>query len=114
MKYEFKGSPAPWAAKDPLRYTSEAPSVNSVDIYSKYDGDNWKWVCNAHGENVRIPSQEMVANAHLIAAAPQLLQACIEALDMVNKERQEAGSAYYDRIFDQLHKAIHSVLNIEK
>ena len=42
--------------------------------YEVYDGD--KWIASVLGEHVRNSAQETTRNAHLIAAAPELLSAC--------------------------------------
>lgn len=71
-KYEFKGSqPTDWVIKE----TSARPDREAIAVFS----GEWA-VCDVYCD---VPDLQDVfkPNAHLIAAAPELLQACIDVDD---------------------------------
>jgi hypothetical protein len=70
MSEKLKHTPGPW--KITPRLTSK--EVYSLDIYC----DN-KTLAEVKGKHYQIDNNICDANAKLIAAAPELLEACIEA-----------------------------------
>lgn len=108
MKYEFKGTKGDWSV-DGFDLTSVIVSVNEV---------GWKHLCRCNYGYVEPEShfEENTANAHLIAAAPDLLDACIEALDLLdnlNKHGEPINYNEYSHYHDVLSSAIHKALNIQ-
>ncbi|MFK9071656.1 hypothetical protein ACI6PX_06215 [Proteus sp. NGCRVN-01] len=77
---EFKHTPAPWVCMNGTDVFTDLNSVNANGIKSdKTDG--WQIAdCSVgktcvDGEYVELSANEQIANAHLIAAAPELLEA---------------------------------------
>ncbi len=75
---EFKGTPAPWFWMNGTDVFTELNYTNANEIKSdKTDG--WQIAdCSVgktcvDGEYVELSASEQIANAHLIAAAPELL-----------------------------------------
>ncbi len=79
---EFKHTPAPWVCMNGTDVFTDLNSVNANGIKSdKTDG--WQIAdCSVgktcvDGEYVELSANEQIANAHLIAAAPELLEQLI-------------------------------------
>lgn len=81
-------TPGPWklsAPKHSLNKTcghsdctdpAHQPNMIGYDLYGQPTADNHSpWVASIHGQHVRIPLEQAHANARMIAAAPELLQA---------------------------------------
>jgi hypothetical protein len=81
MKTEFKGTKGEWTM-----YTANIPSINEATRYSIYVGTKrvalcYEWV--NHNKHEHIDIKESEANAKLIAAAPDLLEALEILIDPV-------------------------------
>jgi len=64
---EFKGTPGPW-------------TLSQYNTYI-YQGDDVLVICDTFAEHQQVPDQyEREANSKLISCAPDLLEACKEAL----------------------------------
>jgi hypothetical protein len=72
---EAKHSPGPWQAELDDSYRIRAPHGGAVATLGFLRG--------AFGSKGRIRHEEGIANARLIAAAPELLEACEKALEWV-------------------------------
>lgn len=109
MEYTFKGTPGPWAV-DGFNTTAVIAKVNEV---------GWKHVCNCnYGYDAPEEHIELnTTNAHLIAAAPELLEALVDlntALDNYWNSHSKPDSLV-KAITRQQQKslaAIHKALNL--
>lgn len=99
MKYEFKGTKGEWHAVEFAGFweITDAPFYDSKRIMT-YDDDIF-------GSCATVTQAE--ANAHLCAAAPDLLQACIDFVEKV-----ERGEAKSTKSYNQMKQAINKALNI--
>jgi len=70
MANTMKHTPAPWIADN--------GDSELWGIFQKQDCNGIAYLCEPNGELLR--ENEAEANAHLIAAAPELLEACKQAL----------------------------------
>lgn len=88
---EFKHTPAPWRTDDWIRtgVNSESKHIAMVNYCSDVFGDEHK------------------ANAHLIAAAPELLEALIE---MQRNGRKQGWSDKYESSMEKTRLAISKAL----
>ena len=112
MEYNFKGSTGNW--KISLHQPNEdgTPNKNGVDIMQEAPtGERSGWLTSVLGEHIGIPYDEMMGNAHLMAAAPDLLTALITVyrtakvcglLETLGEEERE-----------YMKQAIHKALNIQ-
>ena len=73
-------TPGPWVAHFEEAYFVTGPDLGRVAMMMNLKG--------AHGLGGRRSGAESVANCHLIAAAPDLLAACVNARDMLATDRQ--------------------------
>lgn len=101
---EVKHTPGPWAAGRP----DMATIVDGVDSKWIYDGDD-QYVAVASG---RIGGEwsEVTANAHLIAAAPDLLAACRICIEIC--EEGDTG-APFKRVVEAMIAAAAAVAKAE-
>lgn len=116
MKYEFKGTQGKWSV-DGFNTTSVIANVNEVE---------WKHICNCnYGCTDREANHEInYYNAHLVAAAPELLAACIEANEVLQwmwdnfqKDDSVCQSDAFNRpanAIEQIKSAIEKALNINQ
>lgn len=65
---EFKHTPAPW-----VMFTE--PTLNSIRIQKESDTLPYKNIATVHYNRDTMQGYEQLANAHLIAVAPELLEA---------------------------------------
>lgn len=93
---EFKHTPAPWVCMNGTDVFTDLNSVNANGIKSdKTDG--WQIAdCSVgktcvDGEYVELSANEQIANAHLIAAAPELLEALIELTESAKEAIDSLG-----------------------
>lgn len=104
---EFKGTKGEWGFKTPIDY-----SGNSIDtLYSRWImSDDKVYICSVQGKVVNNDDHvksvdEMIANAKLIAAAPDLLEALQEILESVD------NSVWNHQSLEKGTKAIEKALN---
>lgn len=119
-KYQFKGTPGPWAIKKVF----EKPFLVTDPI----DGQEWysldSWIMSgkkkigeanystAKGKMGKVDNVgEFEANAHLIAAAPDLLEFAVMMLQSIDGGGRVV--TFQDHHIDELRAAIHKALNIE-
>lgn len=104
MEKKFEGTPAPWVIENGFNENGDGkyfPSVVMGNISWMKDGELPRLVVNeSHDQNAK----SIMANAYLIAAAPDLLEACILAL------RDLQPTDYTYQVIEQ---AIHKSLNIK-
>jgi len=77
MSEETQHTPGPWQRPDPNPY--------AVTTEFEYDGTHTTVCQMQHGPYGVDTDEERIANARLIAAAPDLLKAAKTALDALNK-----------------------------
>lgn len=113
---EFKHTPAPWVCTNGTYVFTDLNYVNANGIKSdKTDG--WQIAdCSAgktcvDGECVELSANEQIANATLIAAAPELLEALIE---MQRNGRKQGWNDSYESSMEKTRKAIAKALGEEK
>lgn len=75
-----KHTPGPWTAHFEEAYFVTGPDRGRVAMMMNLKG--------AHGMGGRRSGEESAANCRLIAAAPDLLAACINARDVIATDRQ--------------------------
>lgn len=99
MKYEFKGTKGEWVITD-----NENPDERW--IYTE-NGEVGDIVCCPPDYDAEASLKLWGANSRLIIAAPELLQACIMALQTVSDNGHTDGGTA-----ETLRAAIHKALNI--
>lgn len=107
MEYRFKGTPGNWRITQPERKHSY-PGIESDTTSPEIDGAIVVFGLSSElfsGIQGNTPD-ERIANAHLISAAPDLLNACI-ALLMTN------GAYIPEPVTNTLRIAVHKALNIK-
>ncbi|NBM30605.1 hypothetical protein [Proteus sp. G4417] len=109
---EFKGTPAPWFCMNGTDVFTGLNSTNASGIKSdKTDG--WQIAdCSVgktcvDGEYVELSANEQIANANLIAAAPELLDALIE---MQRNGRKQGWDDKYESSMEKTRLAIAKAL----
>lgn len=117
MNYEFKGTPPPWYLSTPKSYGSWAGfNTNKglcIGVYAA--GDDLEAICQVRKDNLLVfNEQDHEANAHLIAAAPELLQACIDAFNFIEQYNCEASQGQINDLSYTLQSAINKSLNINQ
>lgn len=107
--YKFLGTPAPWY---PVEYSGfwdiqDAPFYNAKRITS-YDEDVF--------EGTAVTEKVAKANVTLIAAAPLLLEACIDGLKLIEKcyHNDTLPHSQYVQYAEPMKQAIEKALNIKK
>ena len=103
METEFKGTPGPWRSHSRNVFQivgAEVPSKNGFDSFNP-------GICNLDGNGtyVSMSRNEKLANAKLIAAAPELLRVLIKMTDSLN---MEGGN---DELVAECKQAINIALN---
>ncbi|HDK7229040.1 TPA: hypothetical protein PTV58_002654 [Cronobacter sakazakii] len=99
---DFKGSPAPWMVID------DHPQMACFDIHGEH-GDIYITI-------YRVDENRASHNAHLIAAAPDLLEALQDMLSGWKYIREQHGDLYgvgWDRAQDKAQAAISKALGEE-
>ena len=81
-----KHTPGPW------NVTNTAPS-NALDIAIIFDAQS-QVVCSVPKGSSNVPMLERRANARLIAAAPELLEACLAMIEWDAREEDHAVDFY--------------------
>jgi len=111
MKLEFKGTPAPWSVP---HFSDDKSKCNCTSILCEYycgsvaninyseDGADWR-----EGDNP--PIHEAKMNGHLIATAPDLLQAAMRLIENADNTGKVSATD-----FDKLKLAVHKALNIKE
>lgn len=82
MSFETRWTSGPWVI-DPVTRPIEVCTVHRLPDDERTDGQGWAYVSGALG-HWDVSREEAMANAHLIAAAPDLyaaLEDCITALE---------------------------------
>jgi len=94
----MKHTPGPWE----ISHTS-TKKISSSSRLIIADGD--KWVGFAYGTALGVENIEMAeANAKLIAAAPDMLEALSQAIELVRKTRYSSDET--QRVYDSIQAAI--------
>ena len=113
-KYKFKGTPAPWGifTTRPIgEYTIEGIEIlPSAKRKSQLIASCWDR--SKIGRNGHLQQEEAEHNAHLISAAPDLLEVCTKILMDIDSDE----IAYRDIVelnTERLRSAIHKALNIQ-
>lgn len=75
-----KRTPAPWSV---YGYGEDMRIIGSPDWPCKLNGVSGKWQVATIDDFMGEHDEEQQANAHLIAAAPELLEALINAVDLL-------------------------------
>lgn len=110
-KYQFKGTQGPWEHffntpdKVPVQHVPQGEDANPFQ--SKYiyvGGDKITCTVNSMSTGNFADIEHFEANAYLIAAAPDLLVACINMVEMLHDSDPRTG---------EMRIAIHKALNIE-
>lgn len=122
MNYQFKGTPAPWIAVAPTdhKISSRGNDITMMSVQTA----KTRHELNAEGATYRddphnvsnviicdkfiedLSFDELVANCHLLAAAPDLLYACITALSFCEKD-------LHPDVVVTMTAAVHKALNIK-
>lgn len=72
---EFKGTPGPWFVGDELKVFT----------------DEGRYICR---QSVGLPDEKAEANAHLIAAAPELLETLQQCIPHLREQSKNDGHAF--------------------
>lgn len=111
MKHEFKGTPGPWANEGGDNYAIDIilpnDSTISLSRYSRYY------------TGLSMDRDEMIANASVIAAAPDLLEALQELVHLHGCEQEAMASgkptlAQWMEALDKANNAIAKALNLNQ
>lgn len=104
-------TPGPWKLEGPSfsedsrcghKNCKEHPrQMTGYELY----GPQSLWIAAVHGEHVRVPADQCHANARLIAAAPELLEALEIVKDMASAMRGEDFNLGYEQ-WQKVHAAI--------
>ena len=107
MEYNFKGTPAPWF---PIEYAGFW-QIQDEDAYHSRDVLNYDDAINAAMELKGVSEEEAEANAHLMAAAPDL----VTALITVYRTAKACGllETLGEEEHEYMKQAIHKALNIQ-
>lgn len=122
MKYEFKGTKGEWVSVVGEPYIFEGTSLQTCDVYTdktrgecaedgithyEEDKDNVSniTICSIGTFQDDIQGEEAKANTYLCAAAPELLQACIDAWEHINVS-YPAGQEAVSKVKAAIHKAL--------
>ena len=85
-----KHTPGPWTQKDGCILAGEDHLVCFGHDYDEYGSISAPWKGNGEAQE-EAWEQEAAANARLIAAAPDLLAALVEAMGVMRESAEEAG-----------------------
>jgi hypothetical protein len=103
---EFKGTPAPWKT---IKSRAENELHSYWYILSEEENGWGKWIADAkYPELFEGTPKQAEANAYLISAAPELL----EALQNIIKKFEYAMPNYGEDEIEQAKKAINKALNL--
>ncbi|MDI6404992.1 hypothetical protein QL217_09450 [Cronobacter malonaticus] len=103
---KFKGTPGPWEVMNATDVFTQQGSANGSGVVCDND-DGWQVAGCFNGETfvqgelVTLSLSEKEANARLIAAAPELL----EALQISMKVMQEGRNVSYPDLYGAINKA---------
>ena len=79
-----KHTPEPWIAVPNVYHNPLCPDpIRGAESWSIRERSKTGRVVAQITSNIKRPPEEKEANAHLLAAAPKLLAACKEAVDMI-------------------------------
>lgn len=101
-KYEFKGTASPWVIYKATTHAgikTDAPN-QITDIICLDPSPEW------HPDNI----DKWKYDAHLIAAAPDLLEAC---KDMIETWEQTGKNNTFEPCIDFMRQCVHKALNIQ-
>jgi hypothetical protein len=104
-----KHTPGPWYVIDSTENKKDSSGIiGTFDIKNKSDvARDQKWLADVkpYGGAGFTGYEEAKANAHLIAAAPDLLAVAIEALDFIKTHNHYVASGMIDRLQSVIEKA---------
>ncbi len=93
-----KHTPGPWQSSGQLILTQDPypyPNPKAQEMPKIIGEVHWDWSGDRGGRESRTEWQEAEANQKLIAAAPELLEACRAALDAIMKHCAETGDVFW-------------------
>lgn len=97
-----KHTPGPWKTEDRRYLITDAPDEGSIGVYA-----GGFWIADVHGAHVGPKSRdEADANARLIAAAPELLEALEALLQNAENKAVYISILEYKECFDSEGNAI--------
>lgn len=112
-KFQFKGTPGAWKVGKP-EFTGEGRNKHG---FYPINASSWLSFIRVFKHEMRT-DKEATANANLIAAAPDLLDACIDMVDKLCGEQEAddelkkglGAPIYYSML--SMRAAIHKALNL--
>jgi hypothetical protein len=102
-KYEFKGTKGEWTLGDENNYSCEVCIGETVASLVRDTKMSERYI---------ISREEMLSNAHLIAAAPELLQACIHMVEYDDRGRALGEPRISETWYNEMKRAINKALNL--
>lgn len=122
-KFEYKGTPGPWTAKGSIVGVLPVQGENGEEWMASswriHKGDGGKEIglityCTAKGGYGYVDKiSEAEANTHLIAAAPDLLEALIKAVDLIEQENEGYNEYHIPSWYSAAKVAIAKALNLQ-
>lgn len=80
MKNEAKWTPGPWVI-DPETRVFEVCTIHGLPKDARTDGQGWAYIRSSDTFYLGHDEKEVMANAHLIAAAPEMYEALEAMID---------------------------------
>ena len=106
---EFKGTKGNWSEMIG-GFSKKGGEPNMVQIYSA--NNELELICKVYKDNQLMTNQDFRANAQLIAASPDLLEALQEVKEFLGHIELRVGEAAFNEIWNTTDEAINKALGL--